>query len=77
MADMIMVGQGSNFAELGNAVSDAMYHALTGGMAADEAACCAIAVIADYARREYGDEYLKSLAEVVVARARTPIKANP
>lgn len=71
------IGTGRNFAELGNAISDAMHNALTRGMEIDEAACCAIAGIADYARGEYGDDYLPALASIVTARAGHPIIPDP
>lgn len=67
------IGSGPNFQRLAQAVSDALHAALERGMATDEAVCCAAAVIADYARREYGNGYLPRLAEIVVARAGEPL----
>ncbi len=60
-------------ARLANEVSDAIHRALQSGMEADEAACVAAAVAADYARRAYGDEYLPALASVVARRAEKPL----
>lgn len=65
--------QGALPNRLANAVSDAMHQAQTYGMEIDEAACVAIAVIADYARVQYGDVYLDSLAEIVKRRAGVPL----
>lgn len=62
-------GTGRSFAQLANDVSDAMTAALMRGMEADEACCCAVAVIADYARGTYGAAYLPKLAEVLIERA--------
>lgn len=56
-------------AELANAVSAAIAKAVHRGMETDEACCVAAAVIADYARAEYGAAYLTELAEVVVQRS--------
>lgn len=60
-------------AALGNAVSDAIYHAVSVGMEMDEACCIAVAVIADYARGTYGDRYLPSLASIITRRAGQPL----
>ena len=61
-------------AMLANAISDA-FHAssVASGLDVDEAACVAIAVIADYAREAYGDRYLIELADVLVDRANHPL----
>ena len=53
-------------AELGNAVSDAIYAALSKGMEPDEACCVAITVVCDYARTAYGPNYLDGLAQMVL-----------
>lgn len=55
---------------LANAISDA-FHA--SGLPVDEAVCVAIAVITDYARAEYGDEYLAALADIVTGRGEFPL----
>ena len=68
MGDKI-IGQGPSFTVLANQVSNAIFAATQRGMEVDEACCCAIAVIADYAREAYGNEYLPSLSEVLVERA--------
>jgi uncharacterized protein (UPF0335 family) len=56
--------------KLAQAVSDAFF---ASGLPVDEAACVAIAVIADYARAEYGDGYLIDLADIVILRGGTPM----
>ena len=61
-------GKGPNFRDLGNAVSDAINAALKRGMEIDEACCVVVSVAADYARLEYGNDYLPDLAEVVSER---------
>lgn len=60
-------------ADLANAVSDAIHDAMENGMAIDEAACVVAGVAADYARREYGDQYLNDLARVVTMHAGLPL----
>jgi hypothetical protein len=60
-------------AKLGNGISDAIHAALEKGMQTDEACCVAIAVIADYARMEYGTAYLQDLADVLIKRAFAPM----
>ncbi len=56
--------------KLAQAISDAFF---ASGLPVDEAACVAIAVIADYARAEYGDGYLFDLANVLIQRGGTPL----
>jgi hypothetical protein len=63
-----IVGQGRSFAQLGNAVSDAIVAALRRGMDSDDAACVVVQVAADYARGTYGNAYLAQLAAVVLRR---------
>jgi hypothetical protein len=63
-------------AELANAVSDAIAFAIKRGMEVDEAVCVAIGVAADYARGEYGDGFLKDLADVITARAGEPLPSR-
>lgn len=58
---------------LANDVSDAIAKALRKGMEIDEAACVVLSVACDYARNEYGDEYLESLAKLIAAQAARPI----
>ena len=70
------IGRGRLFAELANAVSDAINAALKLGMEADEAACCVVTVAADYARHAYGDTYLNDLALVVKKRAGRALPEN-
>lgn len=60
-------------AEHGQRISDAMHQALLNGMEPDEACCVAAAVIADYARTYYGNEYLNGLAKIVVAQGQKPM----
>lgn len=60
-------------AELSNAVSDAIAAALKRGMEIDEAACVVATVAADYARLEYGEDYLAGLALVVMKRKGMPM----
>jgi len=59
--------------ELANAVSSAIHFALQRGMAIDEACCVVAGIAADYARVEYGDEYLDNLAAVIKAHAGRPL----
>lgn len=54
-------------AQLANAVSDAINAALQAGMEVDEAVCTVVGVASDYAKGEYGPDYLDQLARVVVA----------
>ncbi len=64
---------GRSPAQLANDVSDAIAAALKRGMETDEAVCVAVAVLADYARIEYGNGYLSKLARVVKAQADRPM----
>lgn len=64
---------GSSPAMLANDVSDAIHAALTRGMGIDEASSIVAAVVADYARGEYGDAYLDALSQVVKSRAGEPM----
>jgi hypothetical protein len=59
--------------QLANAISDAMQVGLARGMATDEACCVAIAVVCDYARGEYGNDYLDGLVGVVLAQKGRPL----
>jgi hypothetical protein len=68
-----IIGQGRNFARLGNAVSDAIAAALKRGMDVDEVACVVVQVAADYARGTYGNAYLAQLAVVVLGRGDMPM----
>lgn len=68
----VLIGTGPNFHRLANAMSDAIHDALERGMETDEACCVAVAVIADYARIEYGDGYLAQLATVLLAQQGKP-----
>lgn len=43
------------------------------GLGVDEAVCLLCQVAADYARSEYGNEYLPGLAEVVTKRGEMPM----
>ena len=60
-------------ADLSNAISDAIHAAIERGMDVDEAACVVVSVAADYARMEYGNDYLGALAEVIKHRASMPL----
>jgi len=60
-------------AKLCNDISNAIHAAIEKGMEMDEACCAAIAVIADYARGEYGPDYLADLSDVLIARALAPM----
>ena len=68
MTDKIYAS-GRNFADLSNAISDAIHAALARGMQTDEVCCVMVSVAADYARAEYGNQYLSDLATVVTERA--------
>ncbi len=71
-ADLVrMTGQLPN--DLANAVSDAIHAALAKGMAIDEAVCVVAGVAADYGRGQYGDEYLKAIADIVMLRMGQPM----
>ena len=59
--------------DLQNAVSDAMHDAMVAGLELDYIASTLAGVAADYIRLEYGDEALKSLAAVVIARTGEPL----
>ncbi len=65
--------RGEPYRALGQAVSDAISNAIEGGMGTDEAASVAASVAADYARRAYGNAYLRKLAEVVIDRGAWPL----
>lgn len=67
------IGKGKNFQVLATSISEAIHTALKRGMEMDEAASCVVAVAADYARGEYGDDYLSGLAEVVTRRRERPM----
>lgn len=54
---------------LANAVSDALHAAIESGMEPDEAVSVAAAVIADYGRVYYGDDYLPHLAKCITNAA--------
>jgi hypothetical protein len=71
MSDTI---SGVRAAQLGNAISDAIHHAVVHGLAMDEAVCIVATVAADYARGEYGPDYLPGLATIVIARAKEPMR---
>lgn len=43
------------------------------GIDLDIAVCVTIGVAADYARAEYGDQYLKAMAHVIMQRAGKPL----
>lgn len=64
-------------AQLANAVSDAINAALQSGMEVDEAACIVVGVASDYAKGEYGPDYLDQLARVVVAYKERGLRREP
>jgi hypothetical protein len=66
MAEQFIVGTGRSFSELGNRVSDAIHHALSRGMESDEAVSVVIKVACDYGRLQYGDAYVRSLADLIL-----------
>lgn len=59
-------------AKLANTISDALAAAIKCGMEPDEAACVAVAVVADYGRGYYGNEYLTHLSSALLSRANEP-----
>lgn len=61
------------YTALANAMSDAINMALRCGLEPDQCCCVAVQVIADYARGEYGNQYLTRLARVVRKRADMPM----
>lgn len=71
MSDMERVS-GRAFSDFATEVSDLIHAAVERGIELDAAVCIVAAVIADYARGHYGDEYLPKLAEVVTTRAGMP-----
>jgi hypothetical protein len=68
-----ITGGGKNFQILATAISDAIHAALKRGMEMDEAVSCVVAVAADYARGEYGNDYLPKLATVITRRDEMPM----
>lgn len=75
MADLSAIS-GALPAKLSNDVSDAIHAALERGMETDEACCVALAVVADYARMEYGPAYLHELAGVILRRNEAPFPTD-
>lgn len=69
----VEITQGRLQNQLGNQISDAIHTAVASGLEFDEACCIAIAVVADYARGQYGNRYLKDLARVVREQAHRPM----
>ncbi len=59
-------------AELANKLSDAIASAIRCGMDPDVACSIAAAVVGDYARGHYGDQYLVAMARLVMSRAGQP-----
>lgn len=72
----LVVGRGPHFHWLGNAFSDLVNAALRRGMETDEAVCVGLKVLCDYARHEYGDDYLSQLISLVAAQAGKPLPEN-
>lgn len=58
---------------LGQHTSTMIWIAQQNGIPMDEALCVVIAVVADYARVSYGNEYLKHLCDVLMKRAEHPM----
>lgn len=77
MTEVIVKDTTEEFARLANAVSDAIHGAFGRGVAADDACSVAATVVADYARGNYGDEYLFGLVKVMLARAGAPFPGDP
>mgnify|MGYP005828114093 CR=1 FL=1 len=71
------IGQGRNFATLGNAVAEAIQAALNSGMEVNEATCVVAQVAADYARRHYGNAFLPGLCHVSINRGNDPLPGFP
>lgn len=69
--------QGELPTRLAQRLSDAIYASLLEGMESDEACCIAVAVIADYARGAYGNDYLRGLARIVIKQAEKPMPRGP
>lgn len=59
--------------DFANEIAAAIDSAQERGIELDIAVCIAIGVAADYARAEYGDEYLKAMAYVIMQRAGKPL----
>ncbi len=56
-----------------NSVSDLIQDGLKSGLELDQTVCVAAGVCADYARAEYGDDYLEALCLVIRARKGKPL----
>lgn len=67
---------GRSPAQLSNAISDAIHAALKRGMGTDEACSVAAAVVADYARAEYGNAFLAKLCAVIIDRGTMPLRVD-
>jgi hypothetical protein len=67
------IGRGKSFADLGNAVSDAINAALRRGMGVDEATSVVVQVAADYGRGAYDNLFLQQLARIVIDRGDVPM----
>lgn len=59
--------------DFANEIAGCIDRAQEGGLDLDVAVCVAIGVAADYARAEYGDEYLNAMAYVIMQRAGKPL----
>lgn len=59
---------------LANSIASTIEHACEDlGLGIDEAVCIIVQVCADYARHEYGNEYLPKLASIITARREMPM----
>jgi hypothetical protein len=59
--------------DFANEIASSIDRAQERGIDLDIAVCVAIGVAADYARAEYGDEYLNAMAHVIMQRAGKPL----
>lgn len=59
--------------DFANEIAESIDRAQERGLDLDVAVCVAIGVCADYARAEYGDEYLDAMAYVIGQRAGKPL----
>lgn len=63
-------------ARLANTISDTIVDFNRRGMGLDEICSVVVAVVADYGRKCHGNEYVESLAIVMVERCAQPLPAQ-
>lgn len=73
MKAMEIIATGALPNEFANEIAACIDRAQEAGLDLDVAACVAIGVAADYARAEFGDEYLSAMAYVIMQRVGKPL----